>query len=147
MPNDVKTIDVANNYNNNNNPSSSMGNTKPYESDDDDDADETSLPSVSSLSSSSSDSDSDSSSDTDSPSATLQSDSSQSDHDTASIVHGGGPEAASEIDTDDFLSQDPLYLVLSQFFLTSDKKHNITGVLSDLVDRLDKLVLMLSNKP
>ena len=136
---DVKEIHVANTINNNRG-----GESPPYVSDDDAD-----LPSVSSLSNSDSDSDdsdSDSEDSSDSPdsSPNVHSD---SDNDTASIVHGGGgDEGASEIDTDDFLSQDPLYLVLSQFFLTGDKKRNITGVMCDLVDRLDKLMLMLGNK-
>ena len=129
---DVKEIHVANTINNNRG-----GESPPYVSDDDAD-----LPSVSSLSNT--DSDSEDSSDSPDSSTNVHSD---SDNDTASIVHGGGgDEGASEIDTDDFLSQDPLYLVLSQFFLTGDKKRNITGVMCDLVDRLDKLMLMLGNK-
>jgi hypothetical protein len=141
MRNDVKVIHVANNNNNNTNDSTSKGDeSPPYVSDDDAD-----LPSVSSLSNSDSEDSVDS---VDSVDSDDDSDvHSDSDNGTASIVHGGaGDEGASEIDTDDFLSQDPLYLVLSQFFLTGDKKRNITGVMCDLVDRLDKLMLMLGNK-
>jgi hypothetical protein len=148
MVNNVKVIHVANNNNNNNNEASTKVHGTRRDRDTSDDEDASSIPSVSSLSSSDADSISGKDTDTDTDSLSDAAiPSSASENGTASIVHGGGGagdlgETASQIDTDDFLSQDPLYLVLSQFFLTSDKKRNIACVLSDLVDRLDKLIAL-----
>ncbi len=85
---------------------------------------------------------------TDSESTTETSESSSSASSSSSDSESeSSSDSASTVDTLELLGSDPLFLVLSQFFMTGEKQggKNITEVLQDISDKLSS-ILELSKK-